>query len=52
MMRKIFGALLFVVGMLLAGSDGSLFPLPNLIGCLMFVLFAALLQQPQKKELK
>lgn len=41
-------ALLFIASILLAGSDGPLFPWPNLGGVALFGLFARLTQRKSK----
>jgi len=42
MIRYFIYAVLFVIGLCLAGSESLYFPLPNIIGMLIVLLFVAL----------
>ncbi|HKI50495.1 MAG TPA: hypothetical protein VJ995_00335 [Geothermobacteraceae bacterium] len=50
MMRWILAAL-FVCGLAMAGSEGPLFPWPNLAGLILILLFAALVRHLPLEEL-
>jgi hypothetical protein len=43
--------MLFLFGLLLAGSDGEWFPYPNLVGMGMFILVAAWSHRPQDAKI-
>ena len=49
-MKNIIMAILFVAGLLLAGSDGAYFPWPNMVGVAMIAVMTFLAGSEEQEE--
>ena len=50
MIKKIFNGLLFVVALVLVINEGDWFPIPNIIGLVILLIYAALFDREDEAE--